>query len=105
MGIPEYEAKRYEGRVREGGILLSVHCDDSEWVKRAKSVLPRRIPGRMTLPQAAKPMARTTLKAINRFRVGEGGKSSWDLMVDPRGRPYPVRVGPFLLVARGGDER
>jgi Protein of unknown function (DUF3341) len=39
MGIPEYEAKRYEGRVREGGILLSVHCDDSEWVKRAKSVL------------------------------------------------------------------
>jgi hypothetical protein len=39
MEIPEYEAKRYEGRVREGGILLSVHCDDSEWVKRAKSVL------------------------------------------------------------------
>jgi hypothetical protein len=39
MGIPEYEAKRYEGRVRSGGILLSVHCDDSEWVKRAKEVL------------------------------------------------------------------
>src|SRR6476619_5871909 len=31
MGIPEYEAKRYEGRVKEGGILLSVHCDDSKW--------------------------------------------------------------------------
>jgi hypothetical protein len=39
MGIPEYEAKRYEGRVREGGILLSVHCDDSNWVKRAKEIL------------------------------------------------------------------
>jgi hypothetical protein len=39
MGIPEYEAKRYEGRVREGGILLSVHCDDSQWVKRAKEIL------------------------------------------------------------------
>jgi len=39
MGIPEYEAKRYEGRVREGGILLSVHCDDSEWAKRAKKIL------------------------------------------------------------------
>lgn len=39
MGIPEYEAKRYEGRVREGGILLSVHCDDSAWVKRAKKIL------------------------------------------------------------------
>jgi len=39
MGIPEYEAKRYEGRVKSGGILLSVHCDDSDWVKRAKDLL------------------------------------------------------------------
>ena len=39
MGIPEYEAKRYEGRVKHGGILLSVHCDDSHWVKRAEEVL------------------------------------------------------------------
>ena len=39
MGIPEYEAKRYEGRVRAGKILLSVHCDDAEWVKRAKDLL------------------------------------------------------------------
>lgn len=38
-GIPEYEAKRYEGRVRTGGILFSVHCDDSEWAKRAKKIL------------------------------------------------------------------
>jgi Alternative complex III, ActD subunit len=41
MGIPEYEAKRYEGRVRSGKILLSVHCDDSQWVKRAKELLER----------------------------------------------------------------
>jgi len=41
MGIPEYEAKRYEGMVKEGGVLLSVHCDDSDWVKRAKSILER----------------------------------------------------------------
>ncbi len=40
-GIPEYEAKRYEGRVREGGILLSVHCDTSDWVDKAKDVLDR----------------------------------------------------------------
>jgi hypothetical protein len=39
MGIPEYEAKRYEGRIRKGGILLSVHCDDSEWTGRAKDIL------------------------------------------------------------------
>src|ERR1700757_4223466 len=39
MGIPEYEAKRYEGRIKSGGILLSVHCDDSEWTKKAKQIL------------------------------------------------------------------
>jgi hypothetical protein len=39
LGIPEYEAKRYEGRVKSGGILLSVHCDSSEWVKRAEELL------------------------------------------------------------------
>ena len=41
MGIPEYEAKRYQGRVNKGGILLSVHSDDSDWTKKAKAVLER----------------------------------------------------------------
>ena len=41
IGIPEYEAKRYEGRVRDGGNLLSVHCDDGEWTKLAKEILGR----------------------------------------------------------------
>jgi hypothetical protein len=39
MGIPEYEAKRYEGRVKDGGTLLSVHCDTSDQIKRAKELL------------------------------------------------------------------
>ena len=39
MGIPEFEAKRYEGRLQKGGILLSVHCDTTEEIKRAKEVL------------------------------------------------------------------
>ena len=39
MGIPEYEAKRYEGRVKGGGTLLSVHCDTSEQISRAKALL------------------------------------------------------------------
>src|SRR5713226_8505575 len=39
MGMPEYEAKRYEGRVKSGGILLSVHSDNSEWTKHAKEIL------------------------------------------------------------------
>jgi hypothetical protein len=38
-GIPEYEARRYEGRVKDGGILVSVHCDNSEWVGKAKDIL------------------------------------------------------------------
>lgn len=41
MGIPEYEAKRYEGRIKSGGILLSVHSDNSDWTKRAKEILRR----------------------------------------------------------------
>jgi hypothetical protein len=39
MGIPEYEAKRYEGRVKDGGVLLSAHCDTSDEVSRAKDIL------------------------------------------------------------------
>src|ERR1700744_2695466 len=39
MGIPEYEAKRYQGRIPQGGILLSVPSDSSEWTKRAKIIL------------------------------------------------------------------
>jgi hypothetical protein len=36
---PEYEAKRYEGRMRSCGVLLSVHCDNAHWRVRAKNVL------------------------------------------------------------------
>jgi len=39
MGIPEYEAKRYDGRIRKGGLLVSVHCDNSDWISRAKDIL------------------------------------------------------------------
>jgi hypothetical protein len=38
LGIPEYEAKRYEGKVKQGGILLSVHADDSDDITRAKEI-------------------------------------------------------------------
>ena len=38
-GIPEIEAKRYAGRIREGAYLLSVHCDDRTWAKRAEEIL------------------------------------------------------------------
>jgi hypothetical protein len=41
LGIPEYEAKRYEGRLQKGGILLSVHCDSSEEIDEAKHIMER----------------------------------------------------------------
>jgi hypothetical protein len=41
FGIPEYEAKRYEGRLQKGGVLMAVHCDTSDEIKLAKEVLKR----------------------------------------------------------------
>jgi outer membrane lipoprotein SlyB len=38
MGIPEYEAKRYEGKVKDGNILMSVHTEDSKERERAKEI-------------------------------------------------------------------
>jgi len=39
MGLPEYEAKRYEGRIKNGGVLMSVHCDNSDWADKAKELM------------------------------------------------------------------
>src|SRR6185312_5401771 len=41
LGIPEYEAKRYESYVNGGGMLLAVHADDRHWAKLAKEILDR----------------------------------------------------------------
>jgi hypothetical protein len=38
-GIPEMEAKKIEEKVHSGGILLSIHCNDSDWMNRAKKLL------------------------------------------------------------------
>src|SRR5581483_10350431 len=62
MGIPEYEAKRYEGRVKEGGILLSVHCDNSEWVSKARTFSSTR-EQRTSAPRAK--LAPISQKAIS----------------------------------------
>jgi len=60
MGIPEYEAKRFEGLVRDGGVLLSVHCDSSEEVKRAKTLLEQT---------GAKDIASSGEKAASTHRI------------------------------------
>jgi hypothetical protein len=39
VGIPEYEARRYEGRVKDGGVLMSVHCETPGEMLRAREIL------------------------------------------------------------------
>ena len=41
MGIPEYEAKRYEGKLGDGNILISIHSENSGETDRAETVLER----------------------------------------------------------------
>lgn len=64
MGMPEYEAKRYEGRVKEGGVLLSVHCDNSDWVSRAKDILKQA---------GGDDIASAGEKSVSSHTVNEGG--------------------------------
>ena len=69
LGMPEYEAKRYEGLLKEGRVLLSVHCDDSDWVKRAKQVLADA--GAEDISSASE--AEADYAASDRPRVRHGG--------------------------------
>jgi len=73
MGIPEYEAKRYEGLIRKGGVLLSVHCDNSEWVKRAKDLLEST--GAEDISSAGESSGDFAESDKPRARYGGGGSS------------------------------
>ena len=53
MGIPEFEAKRYDAKIREGNILISVHTEDSKQRDVAKDIL-KRLERRWTSPQVRK---------------------------------------------------
>ena len=81
LGMPEYEAKRFEGRIRKGGILLSVHCDNADWTKRAKSLLEQ----------------------TGAEDISSAGEASADFAVSER--PMPRRTGApqTVPVARGPE--
>jgi hypothetical protein len=72
MGIPEYEAKRYEGMIKEGGMLLSVHCDNSDWVKRAKDILERT--GAKDISSSSEASADYAKSDKPKVRSGGGGR-------------------------------
>jgi hypothetical protein len=71
-GFPMYEAIRYEGRTRKGGVLLSAHCDNPDWTRRAKEILRQTGAKQMGVMREAKadfgasekPMARTRTAAV-----------------------------------------
>jgi hypothetical protein len=71
MGIPEYEAKRYEGMVKEGKVLLSVHCDNSDWVRRAKDLMERT--GAQDVSSAGETSADYAESDKPKARYGGGG--------------------------------
>jgi len=68
-GVPEYEAKRYEGRIRRGGILLSVHCDNPKWAKTAREILKRTGARDIATTGEAKADFASTSKPMPRTRV------------------------------------
>jgi len=70
FGVPEYEAKRYEGRVRKGGILLSVHCDNSEWAKTARTILKKTGASDISTTGEARADFARSEKPLPRGRVG-----------------------------------
>ncbi|HEX6275374.1 MAG TPA: DUF3341 domain-containing protein [Polyangiaceae bacterium] len=62
MGIPEIEAKRYEGKVRGGNLLVAVHVDDSNEQKRAEEILKRA---------GAQDISTTTEASVPKAKVSE----------------------------------
>lgn len=73
LGIPEYEAKRYEGMIKEGRVLLSVHCDNSDWVKRAKDLMEQT--GAQDISSTGEASADYAESDKPRVRYGGGGSA------------------------------
>jgi hypothetical protein len=61
LGIPEIEAKRYEGKIRKGNLLISVHTENSEDITKAKDIFAKAgaqdicTTGEASVPKASKP--------------------------------------------------
>jgi hypothetical protein len=81
MGIPEYEAKRYEGKIREGNILISVHTENSDDVSRAKDIFKNA---------GAEDIAYTSEEGVN------GGSRNTSYENSPRRSTEPYDVEPYV---------
>jgi hypothetical protein len=67
--FPEYEAIRYEGRTRKGGVLLSTHCDNHDWTRRAEEILRQTGAKQIALKQEAKADFGASEKPMPRTRT------------------------------------
>ena len=70
MGIPELEAKRYEGKILGGNILISVHIEDSEERTRAKEILQRAGAGDISTSSESNPRKRSRKRSPPRTGPG-----------------------------------
>ncbi|MFO0753160.1 MAG: hypothetical protein U0411_07545 [Thermodesulfovibrionales bacterium] len=70
IGIPEYEAKRYAGRIRKGGVLLSVHSDSDDWTRSAKKILSQTGAEDISTAGEAKPDYAGSVKPVTRGKEG-----------------------------------
>jgi hypothetical protein len=93
MGIPEYEAKRYEGRVKHGGILLSVHCDDHDWAKRGAAALEKTGAEDISSTHEASADFAVSDRPVERARSSIGSSSVEE-------RVEPIRSYPTLAAAQ-----
>ena len=89
LGIPEYEAKRYEGRVKDGGILVSVHCDTSDEISRAKVVL-KQAGGEDIASSSEKSVSTHTANSDKRYVEGDRVDTTRDRVYERTpGTPVP----------------
>lgn len=77
LAIPVYEAKRYDGRIRNGAVLFSAHCDNSDWMKRAEDMFREtgakgigiRAEARADFGSGRKPLPRSTNAGIVDYQL------------------------------------
>jgi len=86
LGIPEYEAKRYEGKVKKGGILISVHSESSDETKRAKDIFKES--GAHDISSAGESHSDADTHDLPNLEENQVGDT-------PRGSDLPVRDKPL----------
>jgi hypothetical protein len=84
LAIPVYEAKRFDGRIRNGAVLLSAHCDNDDWMKRAEDMLREtgakgigiRAEARADFGSGRKPSPRARTAGIADYQLATGATPS-----------------------------